>query len=98
MRVFVFGYGSLASDGGTPARLHGYRRAWNVSMDNRVTIPGYKYYLDEAGERPEVFVTFLNLVAGDGVDGVVLEVPDIAALDARERNYARVEVTGSIDV
>jgi hypothetical protein len=97
MRVLVFGYGSLAHLRGTPARLHGYRRAWNVAMDNRATIPGYKYYLDAAGRRPEVFVTFLNLVPGDGVDGVVFEA-DGVALDARERNYRRVDVSDAIDV
>ena len=98
MRVFVFGYGSLAPNGGTPAHLPGYRRAWNVAMDNRVTIPGYKYYVDAWGERPEVFVTFLNLVPGDGVDGVLLEAGDLAQLDARERNYRRVDVSDAIDV
>jgi hypothetical protein len=97
MRVLVFGYGSLVTGGGTPARLHGYRREWNVAMDNRVTIPGYKYYVDPAGERPRVVVTFLNLVPGDGVDGVVLEA-DPAELDARERQYKRVDVSHAIDV
>jgi cation transport regulator ChaC len=97
MRVLVFGYGSLAPGGGTPARLHGYRRAWNVAMDNRATIPGYKYYVDAAGRRPEVFVTFLNLVPGDGVDGVVFEA-DRAALDARERNYRRVDVSDRVEL
>src|SRR5919198_5063250 len=97
MRVLVFGYGSLTHGGGTPARLHGYRRAWNVAMDNRATIPGYKYYVDAAGRRPEVFVTFLNLVPGDGVDGVVFDA-DRAVLDARERNYRRVDVSDALDV
>jgi hypothetical protein len=97
MRVFVFGYASLARDGGMPAYLPGYRRAWNVAMDNRATIPGYKYYVDEGGERPEVFVTFLNLVPGGGVHGKVVPIEDIAALDARERNYARVDVSASVD-
>jgi hypothetical protein len=95
--ALVFGYGSLAPDGGTPARLRGFRRAWNVAMDNRVTIPGYKYYVDEAGERPDVYVTFLDLVPGKGVDGFVLEVGDLDALDAREQNYDRVDVTASVD-
>jgi hypothetical protein len=97
MRVLIFGYGSLAPGRGTPAHLRGYRRAWNVAMDNRATIPGYKYYVDAAGRRPEVFVTFLNLVPGDGVDGVVIDA-DPVALDARERNYRRVDVSDAIDV
>jgi cation transport regulator ChaC len=95
---YVFAYGSLMPDGGMPARLLGYRRAWNVAMDNRETIPGYKYYLDEAGGRPEVFVTFLNLVPGGEADGVVFAVDDLGALDARERNYARVDVSASLSV
>jgi hypothetical protein len=99
MRVFIFGYGSLApGSGGRPARLRGYRRAWNVAMDNTVTIPGYKYYVDAEGQRPEVVVTFLNLVPGEGVDGVLLEGADLRALDARERQYARVDVSHAVDV
>jgi len=100
MRVFVFGYGSLgAVNAWVPARLHGYRRAWNVAMDNREAIPGYKVYVDGAGERPDVRVTFLNLVPGDGVDGFALPATDstLAALDVRERNYARVDVTALVE-
>ena len=99
--ALVFGYGSLlAAAAGTPCPLSGHRRWFGVAMDNRRTIPGYKYYLDPAtGGRPAVHVAFLD-VAPDGagaVDGVVFEVPDLEALDARERNYRRVEVTDSID-
>jgi cation transport regulator ChaC len=100
--TFVFGYGSLLApgDGLLRCRLRGYRRGWGVAMDNRRTIPGYKVYLDGAGDRPEVFVAFLDLVAdtGGSVGGVAFPVgPDeLAALDARERNYARVEVTGLV--
>ena len=43
MTTFVFGYGSLLRrPGGIPCHLLGHRRAWNVAMDNRRTIPGYK--------------------------------------------------------
>jgi hypothetical protein len=98
MRVLVFGYGSLVPDGGAPARLPGYRQDWNVAMDNRATLPGYKYYVDAAGERPDVVVTFLNLVPGDGVDGAVFEVADLAALDARERQYERIDVSHALDL
>jgi cation transport regulator ChaC len=101
--TFVFGYGSLLApaDGQLRCRLRGYRRAWGVAMDNRRTIPGYKVYLDGAGDRPEVFVAFLDLVAdaGASVGGIAFPVgPDeLAALDARERNYARVDVTSLVD-
>jgi len=95
--AFVFGYGSLAEPGaGRPRRLAGWRRVWGVAMDNRVTIPGYKYFLDGAGGRPAVCVAFLDVVPDPaaGVDGVVFEVADLDALDGRERNYRRVQVDG----
>ncbi len=95
---FVFGYGSLSAGAPWSQTVHlvGFRRAWNVAMDNTVDLPGYKYYRDAAGGRPAVFVTFLNLIAGgDAVNGIVFEVTagQLAALDARERNYRRVDVT-----
>ena len=101
-RQFVFGYGSLAGGGaGRPARLEGHRRIWGVAMDNSLEIRGYKVYVREDGSRPAVFVAFLDVVAqpGAAVDGLLLEVDDEAlrALDERERNYDRVEVTGAVD-
>src|SRR6185312_16015514 len=101
--TFIFGYGSLVRRDETPlvCRLHGHARAWNVAMDNRETIPGYKYFLDAAGGRPEVFVTFLNLEPRHGAvtSGAAIPVSadELEELDARERNYARVEVTEAID-
>ena len=101
-RQFVFGYGSLAGGGaGRPARLEGHRRIWGVAMDNRVEIPGYKVYVREDGSRPAVFVAFLDVAEqpGAAVEGLLLEVDDEAlrALDERERNYERVEVTAAVD-
>ena len=96
--ALVFGYGSLLRAGtGVPCRLAGHRRRLGVAMDNTRTIPGYKYFLDAAGGgRPAVSVAFLDLVAerAPRVDGVAFEVSAqaLAALDARERNYRRVEV------
>jgi gamma-glutamylcyclotransferase (GGCT)/AIG2-like uncharacterized protein YtfP len=86
-----------------PCRLRNHRRVWNVAMDNRTTLAGYKYYRDpEDGRRPEVFVAFLNIVPrqGSAVNGVVLEVSedDLAVLDERERNYSRRAVTAEIDL
>jgi cation transport regulator ChaC len=105
---FVFAYGSLVRDlapgAGRARRAHlrDHRRAWNVAMDNAVTLPGYKYYLDpEDGSRPQVFVTFLNLVPapGDRVNGMLVPVgaQELVELDGRERNYVRREVTSSIE-
>jgi len=104
MRTFVFGYGSLLRlAGGIPCRLLGHRRAWNVAMDNRRTIPGYKYYVDpETGERPAVHVAFLNIYPApeEGVNGIAFPVAPEALdqLDRRERNYDRIDVTRLLDV
>ncbi len=99
---FVFGYGSLAAGhAGRRARLAGYRRVWGVAMDNRVDIPGYKSYRRPAdGSRPAVFVAFLDIAEDpDGaVDGVLLAVDgtQLRALDARERNYDRIDVSAAV--
>jgi hypothetical protein len=105
----VFAYGSLVRDlGGAEqlarrsSHLRDHRRAWNVAMDNSLTLPGYKYYLDaEDSSRPEVFVTFLNLLRspGDRVNGMLVPVSaeELVELDRRERNYVRREVTASIE-
>jgi len=107
-KQFVFAYGSLLRDlddrhtgSLRPARLRDHRRAWNVAMDNTLTVPGYKCYLDPRdGSRPAVFVTFLNLVAatGEEVNGALVPVraDELAELDRRERNYERREITDSL--
>jgi hypothetical protein len=106
---YVFAYGSLLRDLSgalgermTPSRLCDHRRAWNVAMDNSRSLAGYKYYLSATDEsRPAVFVTFLNLVPASGryVSGVLFAVgeDELAALDERERNYDRREVTDLVD-
>jgi hypothetical protein len=105
----IFGYGSLTRYGlaAQPTaprvyRLRDHRRSWNVAMDNTVDVPGYKHYLsDDGGSRPDVFVTFLNVVAtrGTAVNGVLLRVDDeqLTALDRRERNYERIEIGELLD-
>jgi cation transport regulator ChaC len=104
MSTFVFGYGSLLRHpGGIPCHLLGHRRAWNVAMDNRRTIPGYKYYVDpDTCERPPVHVTFLSIYpAAEGrVNGIALPVTveALEELDRRERNYDRIDVTRQLDV
>lgn len=99
----VFAYGSLVArtaPRGPWCLLQGYRRTWNVAMDNRVTIPGYKYYVHrETGERPAVFIVFLNVARRPAglVNGLLVPAADsLAALDLRERNYVRVEVTRDV--
>jgi len=99
----VFGYGSLVgvAPGAPIARLPGFARRLGVAMDNAVDLPGYKYFVRaDDGTRPAVHVAFADLVeAGRStVNGVLLAAPDLAALDARERNYDRVEVSDRIEV
>ena len=92
---YVFGYGSLLNPRSRAAQasacgLEGFRRTWDVAMDNTKTIPGYKYYVDAvSGDRPALFVTFVNLrpSPGEVVSGVAFPVDRerLAALDRRER-------------
>jgi len=101
----VFGYGSLvAGDPGHPEvrRLAGVRRTLGVAMDNAVDLPGYKWWRDPRdGSRPAVMVAFADLTEAEAgappVNGVCVATGDLATLDARERNYERVEVTGRVD-
>ena len=112
MTALIFGYGSLAalptgaltrapSPDGFVADLHGYARGWGVAMDNRVDLPGYKCYRTPDGDRPAVHVCFLDIApaAGSSVNGVCLPADDalLAALDRRERNYLRIDVSDRID-
>ena len=101
---WLFAYGSLLPAGATalppaarPCSLEGWQRSWGVAMDNRVDLPGYKHFVTPKGERPEVMVAFLSVApqAGATVNGVALPVAadELPGLDARERNYRRVEVT-----
>ena len=100
----MFGYGSLpAEKDGVPCRLRDHRRHWGVAMDNREAIPGYKVYVDpESGERPAVEVAYLSISPhpGASVEGVAFEVTDeeLAALDRRERNYDRRDVSAHCDI
>jgi hypothetical protein len=109
-RHYVFGYGSLLDrgDGGSELAggpymcdLSGYRRTWNVAMDNTRSIPGYKYYVDRAtGERAPWYVAFLNIVPDSDatVNGVVFEASHslLTRLDQRERNYTRIDVSAGL--
>ena len=105
---WVFAYGSLLPaghavlpEGAVAADLVGWRRSWSVAMDNGVDLPGYKHYEDPGGERPDVMVCYLDVdeCPGAVVNGVALRVgaDELPALDERERNYERREVTGQLD-
>jgi gamma-glutamylcyclotransferase (GGCT)/AIG2-like uncharacterized protein YtfP len=101
---YVFGYASLSAlldANGCVTELHGARRGWGVAADNSTALPGYKRYRLADGSHPPVRVAFLDLAPGedaDAVNGVCLPVTQqrLAALDRRERNYARVEVSERI--
>ncbi len=100
---FVFAYGSLAADlrAGHRAELAGWRRGWGVAMDNSVDVPGYKHYrLRADGSRPPVFVAYFDLFEepGAATSGVCVPVDDadLPAIDHRERNYERVDVTRAV--
>jgi cation transport regulator ChaC len=105
VREWVFGYASLVpdhGDGAVPAELTGYRRVWGVATDNTRMIPGYKMYLSrEDGSRPALYVTFLDLepATGAAVRGLAraVDAEALAALDLRERNYRRVDVSAAVD-
>ncbi len=83
---FFFGYGSLVNlrthsyENAQPARLSGWRRAWRAS--------------------PLRAVCYLTAVPCENgaIDGVIASVPgaDWAALDERERAYARVPLNGAV--
>jgi cation transport regulator ChaC len=106
--AWVFGYGSLVPagvaalpDGAVPCRLSGWRRGWDVAMDNGRDLPGYKHYLTPDGERPDVMVAFLDIAPHEGglVNGaaIPIEQRELPDLDRRERNYRRVDVTDQLD-
>ncbi len=104
MTALVFAYGSLEGlEPAGPCVLRDHARGWDVAMDNRETIAGYKFYVDaETGERPAVYVAFLAIrfEPGASVSGEVFAVDDeqLAALDRRERNYDRCDVSELVDV
>lgn len=102
---YVFGYASLVGleEAETlPGRLRGFRRHWGVAMNNWEGGDGVKHFLDrETGERPRIRVAYLDIYErpGSTVNGVALPVDAtrLAALDVRELNYARIEVTGAFE-
>jgi hypothetical protein len=81
-----FGYGSLVNlrthdfDDPRPARLIGWQRVWR-----------------HTSRRPVAYLS-VEPCEGSEIDGIVARVPggDWAALDRREANYRRRDVTGSV--
>ncbi len=107
--AWIFAYGSLLPaghaalpDGAVAADLHGWQRSWSVAMDNGVDLPGYKHYVAPDGHRPDLMVCYLGIDERPSalVNGVALRVgaDELPALDERERNYERRDVTGRLSV
>ncbi len=105
MTDYVFGYASLVAledVDALPGRLRGFRRRWGVAMNNWEGGEGAKHFLDWAtGERPRIRVAYLDIYeqAGSAVNGLALpaDAERLVALDRREVNYERVDVTDSFE-
>lgn len=119
--TYIFGYGSLVNieklqyylkrekmfsvDELFICKLKGFRRIWNVAMDNRNDLQGYKHYLEvkEDGKRirSPYYVTFLNIepYPNSEVLGVLFKVDRkmLARLLARERNYELLNISKYLD-
>ncbi len=102
---FIFGYASLVAvsePAAVAGRLRGFRRRWGVAMNNWEGGDAVKHFLDRAtGERPRIRVAYLDLYEhpGSAVNGLALSVDRerLEALDAREVNYERVELTAAFE-
>ena len=105
MTDYVFGYASLvagAEPGALVGRLCGYRRFWGAAMNNWEGGEGAKHFIDkETGERPRIRVVYLDIEPSEEstVNGVAIpaDAERLRALDAREINYERVEVTEAFE-
>jgi hypothetical protein len=112
MLNYIFGYASLVAlraaysddveDAPQPGRLRGYRRHWGAAMENWEGGESAKHFLDpETGERPRIRVAYLDIYerAGSAVNGLALPVDAkrLEALDAREINYARIDVSAAFE-
>ncbi len=106
--AYLFGYASLvglrepfAVDGTEhepiAGRLRGFRRNWGAAMDNWDAANDHKYFVEPGtGERPHLRVAYLDVEPSEGgtVNGLAIPVDAarLAVLDAREVNYARIDV------
>lgn len=108
--IWIFGYGSLVSPesfGHTlrrtivpgvdfhEARLSGYGRRWNYGVMTRTASS-----TEADGTRRVWTIVALGLIEahGESVNGVIgwVDSDELAALDRRERNYDRVDVSDSV--
>lgn len=110
---YVFGYGSLVEltaplalgerlFPAVPGRLHGFRRRWGVAMNNWEAGEAEKHFVDPAsGLKPCVAVAYLDVeeAPGQAVNGLAIpaDATRLRELDARERNYERLEVAAAFE-
>jgi dephospho-CoA kinase len=110
---YVFGYASLVGlrepllvagveQAPLPGRLCGFRRFWGAAMNNWEGGDAVKHFLDRGtGERPRIRVAYLDIEPNEGsaVNGLAIPVDAarLAALDAREVNYSRIDVSASFE-
>jgi cation transport regulator ChaC len=102
---YVFGYASLVQlnePGAVSGRLRGFRRSWGVAMNNWEGGDRVKHWLDrDSGERLRIRVAYLDIYedADCAVNGLALPIDaeQLPALDAREINYRRVDVTAAFE-
>jgi hypothetical protein len=110
---YVFGYGSLVAMGGeltlggrgwapVPGRLRGYRRCWGAAANNWEATPPQKHFLDpDSGEQLRIRVAYLDIEEQPGrtVNGLAVPVDRrrLGEIDAREKNYLRIEVSEAFE-
>jgi hypothetical protein len=85
-----------------PGRLRGFRRLWGAAMNNWEAANDHKHFVDpETGERPRIRVAYLDIEPNErrAINGLAIPVDAtrLAALDEREVNYERAEVTGAFE-
>jgi cation transport regulator ChaC len=119
--MYIFGYGSLVDIDQLKiyldktedfskheiyiCKLNGYKRIWNVAMDNSKNLENYKFYKEKINEeliRPSYFVTFLNIQkdVNYNILGILFYVNKtmLEKLILRERNYDLIEISKDIDI
>ncbi len=105
MFAYVFGYASLVAledAGAVPGRLRGFRRTWGAAMNNWDAANDPKHFVERGtGGRPRSRVVYLDIEPSEGasVNGLAIPVDAarLDALDAREVNYTRIEVTSAVE-
>lgn len=110
---YIFGYGTLADpqdalvqraageDQPVFGHLSGFRRRWNVAMENCAPLNDHEHYVDaHTGERLDIFAVALNIEPGDGrPNGLAIPVDErwIPEFELRELHYDRIDVSAAFE-